>query len=82
MALALDHTQSQWVDLGTHTEACMTQSETCGAAGGAISLWVKLIDCPDWSGVLSSRGSGTGIEIYCRSSAMRYDNGPLNQFLP
>ena len=38
-ALALDHTQRQWVDLGIHTEACMTRPDTCGSAGGAISLW-------------------------------------------
>ena len=44
-ALTLDHTKKQWVDLGIHTEACMTRPETCGAAGGAISVWVKIRDC-------------------------------------
>ena len=54
-ALTLDITKSQWVDLGYHTEACMTQPETCGAAGGALSLWVNLIDCNgDRPGIISS----------------------------
>ena len=37
--------RNQWVDLGIHTEACMTRPETCGAAGGAISMWVTC----DWT---------------------------------
>ena len=45
-AVTLDHTKNQWIDLGVHTEACMTRPETCGAAGGTISLWVKQIECP------------------------------------
>ena len=35
---ALDRTRRQWVDLGIHTEACMTDPRTCGAAGGAVSV--------------------------------------------
>ena len=53
-AVSLDRTRSQWIDLGIHTEACMTRPETCGAAGGAISLWVKLFDSPFLGGVISS----------------------------
>ena len=73
-ALSLDHTKRQWVDLGTHTEICMIRLETCGAAGGAISLWVRLNHCPDWSGILTTHGSGTGFEIYCRDNRMRYSS--------
>ena len=43
-AVMTDRTKQEWIDLGTHTEACITQPETCGAAGGAISVWVNLID--------------------------------------
>ena len=53
-AVSTDRTRSQWVDLGIHTEACMTRPETCGAAGGAINFWIRLIDCPDEGGVISS----------------------------
>ena len=52
-ALTLDHTKRQWVDLGFHTEDCMTQPETCGAAGGAISMRMRLIDCPT-GGIITS----------------------------
>ena len=44
----------------------MSQPETCGAAGGALSLWVKLIgNCLDWCGIVSSRTAGSsGSLIY------------------
>ena len=45
----------------------MTQPETCGAAGGAVSLWMKLVECPDWAGVISSWTRTTGFVIYCAS---------------
>ena len=44
-ALSLNRSRSQWVDLGIHTEACMTRPQTCGAAGGAISVWINIADC-------------------------------------
>ena len=72
-ALTLNHTRRQWIDLGIHPEVCMTQLDTCGAAGGAISLWLRVLDCSDWAGVLSSRDSGTGFQIYCRPPVMRYE---------
>ena len=61
LAWTFNGTKKQWVDLGTHTEACMTPPETCGAAGGAISLWVnvlagyKFYSC----GIISSRTAYT-----------------------
>ena len=72
-AVATDRTKRQWIDLGLHTEACLTQPETCGTAGGAISLWLNLVDCPVWSGVLSSRESGkTSSFILCIEHGIRY----------
>ena len=65
-AVATERTKKQWIDLGVHTEACMTRPETCGAAGGAMSLWVRLNDCPDWSGIISTFETGTGLIVYCR----------------
>ena len=44
----------------------MTRPETCGAAGGAMSLWVRLNDCPDWSGIISTFENSTGVMMYCR----------------
>ena len=54
-SVKVDRTKSQWIDLGIQTKACMTRPETCGAAGGAVSVWVNIIDCPGYrKGVLSS----------------------------
>ena len=64
---SLDRTKNQWVDLGVHNEACMTRSETSGVAGGAISLWVKRLDCQGLCGVISSLGyanSGSILFLY------------------
>ena len=74
-AWSFNHTNNQWVDLGIHTEACMAQSDTCGEAGGAISLWVNVIDCPSHGGgIVSSRQyRTTGSVIYCTSSNIVYE---------
>ena len=70
----LDRTPRQWVDLGIHTEACMTRPETCGGAGGAISLWVNVIHCPGMCGIVSSHQVGkTGSIIHCLGSNFGYD---------
>ena len=41
---------------------------TCGAAGGAISMWMKLVDCPDEGGIISTLdiGAQTGFRIFCK----------------
>ena len=65
-AVATNISQAQWIDLGVHAEACMTRPETCGAAGGAVSFWMKLIDCNDFGGVISTVSlSETGFQVYC-----------------
>ena len=80
-AWSLDHRKRQWADLGIHTEACMTQPETCGAAGIAISLWMNVIDCPWAGGIVSSVQSGkTGSHIYCTSSDITYETHVLPIF--
>ena len=63
-----DRTKNQWIDLGIHTEACMTRPETCGAAGGAISLWLKVINCSD-DGIITTRSdrNSTGSIVFCRN---------------
>ena len=71
-ALTLDHTKRQWVDLGVHTEACMTLPETCGAAGGAVSMWMKLMECPILCGIISSLAYlTTGSLMYCDGGSLR-----------
>ena len=41
-AILLNHTRKQWVDLGIHTEACITRPETCGEAGAAVAFWMRI----------------------------------------
>ena len=55
----------------------MTQPETCGAAGGTISLWVKISNCRNYDGIISTRGYNEyGQVIYCleHGSTIRYTN--------
>ena len=69
--LKVDHTKRQWVDLGIHTEVCMTRPETCGVAGGTICLWVKVVDCEN-GGIVSTLDPGkTGSAIHCSTENLR-----------
>ena len=72
-ALNLDRAKYQWVDLGIHPEACMTRPETCGGAGGAISFWLKTIDCPTDAGVISSYQFNRASRIFCYYNNIRYN---------
>ena len=50
----------------------MTLPETCGAAGGAISLWVNVLDFTA-SGVLSTyNGDGDGFVAFLTPTSLRY----------
>ena len=71
-AVGTDHAKSQWVDLGIHTEACMTRPETCGT--GAMSRWMKLIDCSALCGIISTRVlASSGPLIYWDSGVIGYN---------
>ena len=64
--------QRQRINLGIHTEACMTRPQTCGAAGGAISVWLKVNECPPELGsMLSSRQtqSASGFQAVCSENS-------------
>ena len=66
-AVRTDHTQKQWVDLGFLCEACITRPETCGPEGAAVGFWLKLIDCPNRCGIISSFQKTTGFVFRCSS---------------
>ena len=51
--LSTNQRRNQWVDLGIHTDVCMTWPQTCGAAGGAISLWLSVTECSTSGGILA-----------------------------
>ena len=51
----------------------MTQPETCGAAGGAVSMWVKISKCQNLGGIISTRGyNENGLIIYCSQDTIKY----------
>ena len=62
----------RWIDLGIHTEACMSQPYTCGENGGAVSLWYRVITCPSLGGIISSFSglASSGFSIYCGHSTL------------
>ena len=41
-AISFVYTRKQWLDLGIPDEACIARPETCGAAGGSVSLWMRI----------------------------------------
>ena len=71
-AVNINRSKSQWIDLGFHPEACVTQRYGCGMVGGAVSYWLRLREC---GGIITTRSSratssislATGFNIYCRT---------------
>ena len=65
--MSTDKIKRQWVDLGIKAEACMTQPETCGAVGGAISVWLTVIDCSHDGGIIATEQEKgrMGASVYC-----------------
>ena len=75
LARTFNGANNQLVDLGTDTDACMTRPETCGAAGGAISLWINANDC-DGSicGIITSRKSYRTEFVLLMAPILQYDS--------
>lgn len=59
---------NQSIYLGIHIEACMTRQETCGVAGGAFSVWLRLVDCPPGAGIITTIDdlNKTGFRLWCK----------------
>ena len=71
-ALSLDRTKRQWIDLGYQTKTCMARPETCGAAGGAISMWVNILHRHGKYGIVSSiRYGKSGSTVYLEHNYLR-----------
>ena len=67
----MDRIKRQWIDLGIHTEACMTQPETCGSSGGAVSFWINVVNCTGFQairGLITTENGGPGLSIFCLTS--------------
>ena len=66
----MDRTSRQWIDVGIHTEACMTKPETCGSAGGAVSFWINVVNCTGvlyLGGLITTRTAGPGFHVFCHA---------------
>ena len=69
-AWSVDRTSKQWIDVGIHTEACMTRPETCGSAGGAVSFWINVVNCTGFQylgGLITTENAGPGLRIFCHA---------------
>ena len=68
-AVGTDRFHNQWIDLGYHSDVCLTHRYGCGEAGGALSMWLRLIDCPARGGIITTRAgrnvNPTGFNIFC-----------------
>ena len=65
--MSTDRSKAQWIDLGIHTEACMTVPGTCGTSGGAVSVWYRMIHCSPVASIVTTmqnRTSGGSANYY------------------
>ena len=62
-----DSSETQYVDLGDLSAACIRNPLSCGTSGGTVSLWVKTEQCD--GGIISSVSNGhQGFIINCIST--------------
>ena len=69
-AVSTERTQSQYVNLGNLSVACITRPKNCDN-GATITLWIKILGYfSGYEGVITSIDSGStvGFGIYCRGS--------------
>ena len=71
-AVHTDRTQHQSVELGDlSVYACLTIPESCGSAGGALSVWIKIEDCAGEGGIISSdQYFQEGLVVRCFQNSM------------
>ena len=61
----------QYVDLGQLPEACIANPSSCGENGGSVSLWVKLLECPDGGIITSDIQEKDGFKVYCEQDQIK-----------
>ena len=72
-AVRTNLSKKHWVNMGNISAlACFVIPDSCGSAGGALSLWMKIEECPDETGVMSSLISefSEGFLIACDNGAL------------
>ena len=54
-AVRTNLTEKQWVNMGTISPlACFVIPKMCGSAGGALSVWMKILECQKETGIITS----------------------------
>ena len=72
-AVRTDLSKKQWLNMvNISALACFVIPQSCGSAGGALSVWMKIEECPDETGVVSSL-----ISEFSEGFLMACDNGAL-----
>ena len=68
-------TNQEWVTLGDLSNvACLTIPNSCGSAGAALSLWIRILDCPRYSGIITTQYRiREGFCILCNNDQIRWD---------
>ena len=69
--MKIDATQRQWIDLGIHREACLTQLETCGSKGGALSMWIKL-GSSTYTGIITTKQHSNNVRGFNLDASFDY----------
>ena len=78
--MSTNHSRQQWINLGIHTEACMTDPVTCGAAGGTIALWLRMVNCSvNGAVVTTTERGGTGSDIGCTRTKIYTGTGVVTR---
>ena len=63
---------SQYLELGDLSVTCITVPESCGAQGATISVWIKVMDCQDYAGIVTTFNvAKTNFNIGCSPTVLR-----------
>ena len=70
-AVKLDATLREWLDLGIHTEACLTQPDTCSSTGGSVSMWIK-IGPSTYTGIITTKQNSQNVRGFNLDAQYNY----------
>ena len=73
-AVKTDASQSQYIELGDLSYACITIPNSCGSQGGTASAWIKLITCASGGSAMVTSFSQvqSNFGLACGSNIIRY----------
>ena len=73
--VAVNLDQRQWIEVPGTVASCLSNEETCGPEGATLAVWIKINECPDLSGIISSWRQRpvktTGVGLLCREDYLQ-----------